>query len=266
MTSKYDEHAFFAALSNTDIWSVMKKFMYGNKKKSNIYNYRDGDIAAYYGYIEILKFEHRELTLSGNSIQWATDNGHLTTVQLLYKNLFKMAKENIDCTKVNIDCTKVNIDCTKVNIDCTKVNIDHIKVNIGYAAMNGHLETIKWLHNNNLAKATALAMDRASMRGHLEVVKWLHYNRTGNRSEGSTGYAMIGAAMGNHWDIVKWLYHSMTELQIQNECGDLRRWLKQHSLHERNISIYLNIVKWLNAKKTDTEKNDAYMEILKSLH
>jgi hypothetical protein len=48
------EWAFFAILNSGDIWTILKKFMYANEKKSNIHNYRDGDTAAYYGYLELL--------------------------------------------------------------------------------------------------------------------------------------------------------------------------------------------------------------------
>jgi ankyrin repeat protein len=40
------------------------------------------------------------------------------------------------------------------------------------AAMNGHLETLKWLHQNGKT-CTTQAMDSAAKNGHLEVVKFL---------------------------------------------------------------------------------------------
>jgi hypothetical protein len=49
------EWAFFSILTHTDIWNIIKKFTYGQKKKSNIYYYRNGDIATFYGYVDILK-------------------------------------------------------------------------------------------------------------------------------------------------------------------------------------------------------------------
>ncbi len=42
MNLKGSEQAFFSVLFNTDIWSIMKKFMYVTKKKSTIANYRNG--------------------------------------------------------------------------------------------------------------------------------------------------------------------------------------------------------------------------------
>jgi hypothetical protein len=48
--------AFFTVLFDTDIWSIIKIFIYPNKKKSNIYDYKNGNIAAYHGYTSLLKF------------------------------------------------------------------------------------------------------------------------------------------------------------------------------------------------------------------
>lgn len=40
------------------------------------------------------------------------------------------------------------------------------------------LDGIKFLHNNNKEGCTVLAMNYAAKDGHLELVKWLHENRT----------------------------------------------------------------------------------------
>jgi|SRR5215217_1642274 len=47
-----------------------------------------------------------------------------------------------------------------------------------WAAYNGHLEVVKWLHENRTEGwCTKDAMDCAARGGHLEIVKWLHENR-----------------------------------------------------------------------------------------
>ena len=46
------------------------------------------------------------------------------------------------------------------------------------AAMNGHLEVVKWLHCNRTEGCSASAMNLAAMNGHLEVVQWLQDNQT----------------------------------------------------------------------------------------
>lgn len=57
---------------------------------------------------------------------------------------------------------------------------------MNYAASNGHLDVVKWLHANNYKDCTTEATDKASANGHLDVVKWLHQNR----KEGCTTKAM----------------------------------------------------------------------------
>ena len=76
-----------------------------------------------------------------------------------------------------------------------------------YAASNGHLDVVKWLHEYTKEGCTHLAMDRASENGHLEVVKWLHEHR----SEGCTGAAMDRAASNGHLEVVKWLHEHRSE-------------------------------------------------------
>ena len=42
----------------------------------------------------------------------------------------------------------------------------------------GHLEVVKWLHENRTEGCSKCAMDWAAKNGHLDVVKFLHENRT----------------------------------------------------------------------------------------
>ena len=76
-----------------------------------------------------------------------------------------------------------------------------------WAAANGHLEVIKWLHENTNQNCTIWAMNRAAEFGRLEVVKWLHVNRT----EGCSVDAMDKAAVNGHLEVVKWLHVNRTE-------------------------------------------------------
>ena len=79
-----------------------------------------------------------------------------------------------------------------------------------YAAGNGYLEVVKWLHENRSEGCTTDAMDLAAFYGNLEIVKWLHENR----SEGCTTKAMdrVGSAAGNgHLEVVKWLHENRSE-------------------------------------------------------
>jgi hypothetical protein len=42
-----------------------------------------------------------------------------------------------------------------------------------YAASNGYLEVVKWLHENRKEGCTAKAFEDATKNGHLEVVAFL---------------------------------------------------------------------------------------------
>jgi hypothetical protein len=62
-------------------------------------------------------------------------------------------------------------------------------------------------------------MDGAAGQGHLDVVKWLHENR----KEGCTGNAMNAAAGGDHFEVVKWLFLNRKEGDIENALCKARR-------------------------------------------
>ncbi|KAL2914099.1 hypothetical protein HK105_206357 [Polyrhizophydium stewartii] len=49
---------------------------------------------------------------------------------------------------------------------------------MGYAAENGHLDVVKWLHANRTEGCSTDAIESAARNGHLAVVKWLLKNRT----------------------------------------------------------------------------------------
>ena len=76
-----------------------------------------------------------------------------------------------------------------------------------YAAYNGYIEVVKWLHENRKEGCTTNAMDYAAIKGNLEVIKWLHYNR----KEGCTKCAMDWAASNGHLEVVKWLHENRKE-------------------------------------------------------
>jgi hypothetical protein len=84
LVPRNNESAFFIVLNTTDIWTVLKKFMYTNKKKSNIYNYRSGDMAAYHGYLTVLK-RNRILSFTSDAMDWAACNGHFDVVKYLHQ-------------------------------------------------------------------------------------------------------------------------------------------------------------------------------------
>ncbi|TYZ52111.1 hypothetical protein PybrP1_003934, partial [[Pythium] brassicae (nom. inval.)] len=70
------------------------------------------------------------------------------------------------------------------------------------AASGGHLEVVQWLHENRREGCTTHAMNNAAKNDHLKVLQWLQ----DNRSEGCTTQAMDGAAQNGHLEIVQWLH------------------------------------------------------------
>lgn len=68
------------------------------------------------------------------------------------------------------------------------------------AASNGHLEVVKWLHENRIEGCSS-AMYYAALNGHLEVVKWLHENR----NEGDILWAITIALAYSRQNIIDYL-------------------------------------------------------------
>lgn len=60
-------------------------------------------------------------------------------------------------------------------------------ITVDHAAAGGHLETIKWLHENRREGCTRYALTDAAGNGHMETVRWLHRNR----DEGCGRRAMV---------------------------------------------------------------------------
>eukprot|EP00639_Heterosigma_akashiwo_P024872 CAMPEP_0194701010 /NCGR_PEP_ID=MMETSP0295-20121207/25916_1 /TAXON_ID=39354 /ORGANISM="Heterosigma akashiwo, Strain CCMP2393" /LENGTH=50 /DNA_ID=CAMNT_0039595089 /DNA_START=46 /DNA_END=195 /DNA_ORIENTATION=+ len=45
------------------------------------------------------------------------------------------------------------------------------------AAVNGHLDLVKWLHVNRSEGCDKKAMNGAAAKGNLSMIEWLHANR-----------------------------------------------------------------------------------------
>ncbi|KAL3664331.1 hypothetical protein V7S43_010656 [Phytophthora oleae] len=103
---------------------------------------------------------------------------------------------------------------------------------MNYAASNGHLEVVKFLHENRTEGCNTDAMDLAAGYGHLNMVEWLHVNR----SEGCTTYAMDSAAKNGYTDVVKWLHYNRSE-----GCST-------SAMDEAAAAGRLKLVQWLHAR------------------
>lgn len=108
---------------------------------------------------------------------------------------------------------------------------------IAYAACNGHLHAVKFLHENKTELCTRNnAMNWAAGYGHLEVVKWLYFNSTEVRTWEAINYA----ARNGRLDIVKWLYFN------SKVCPYLKREVCiEHAIKSAACEGYMEVVKWL---------------------
>ncbi|AGO85060.1 Ankyrin repeat domain containing protein [Pandoravirus salinus] len=75
------------------------------------------------------------------------------------------------------------------------------------AAIAGHLDAVRFLHENRTEGCTTAAMDGAAAGGHLAIVIYLHTHRI----EGCTKAALTSAASNGHLDVVRWLHANRAE-------------------------------------------------------
>ena len=188
-------------LHNTDILSLKRT----NIEYDNIFNNCcdcetkrldefNIDLAARHGHLEVVEWLHNRRY---------TDNvffSFLLSANPFYNN------RNEGCTRNAMDYAARNgyLDVVKFlhnnrNEGCTIKAMD-------WAARCGHLDVVKFLHNNG-KKCITNAMNWAAKYGHLDIVKFLH----DNREEGCTTRAMDSAAWSGHLDIVIWLHNNRTE-------------------------------------------------------
>ncbi|KAF0687108.1 Aste57867_21079 [Aphanomyces stellatus] len=76
-----------------------------------------------------------------------------------------------------------------------------------YAALQGHLVVLEYLHAHNIGRCQKAAMDGAAARGHLAVVQFLH----AHRREGCGTRAIDDAAANGHADVVRFLVEHRDE-------------------------------------------------------
>lgn len=90
------EEPFFTVLFSNDLWKEFKKYMFPNKKSSNIDDYRDGDAAAKHGYLSLIK-NNSLLVFSNRSLVLAAENNHLNVIKFLYINYHKLSNFKVGC-------------------------------------------------------------------------------------------------------------------------------------------------------------------------
>lgn len=70
-----------------------------------------------------------------------------------------------------------------------------------WAAKNGHLNVLKWLHKHHKGDISDDTLDYAAANGHLKVVEWLHEHYHAEVSF----KALELAAQHRHYEVVKFL-------------------------------------------------------------
>ncbi|RLN02936.1 hypothetical protein BBJ28_00000944 [Nothophytophthora sp. Chile5] len=118
------------------------------------------------------------------------------------------------------------------------------------AARYGHLEALRWVHENRSEGCTSQAMDWAICRGDVEMARWLHTNRT----EGCTDYAMNYAAFRGHLTVLQW----MTENRREGRPGLALRAAAQNN--------HLHVVQWLYKQCDDRYRGLALQDAEKYKH
>lgn len=125
---------------------------------------------------------------------------------------------------------------------CVKLKDDYlankfynpIKHTWNWAAIHGHLDIVKWLHEHHIFGCTKMVMNLVAKNGHLQIIKWLHENR----SEGATESAMNWAAMNGHLDVVTWLH------EHNKRCTT-------YAMDHAAENGHLQIVKYLHENRTE---------------
>lgn len=85
-----------------------------------------------------------------------------------------------------------------------------------YAARNGRLVVIKFLIREGIVDDSMYeTMDHAAFMGHLEILKWMHENCS-DINKYYTSKIMNAAAQRNQLEVVKWLYENKYDCDTTN--------------------------------------------------
>ena len=189
----------------------------------------------------------------------------------------KILIKNFDITQLEyvleICCLYGNLELLKNLINKYDIILLDFLNLFDYAAENGHLEIVKWLHFNKKFVCTSNAMNKAAENGHLEVVKWLHFNRPefGPNGIGCTKIAMDFAAIKGYLEVVKWLHFNRTEgctklaMDMTAIYGNLEIIKFLHFNRKEGCTIlainnaaengHLEVVKWLHFNRPEFDCN-----------
>lgn len=112
-------------------------------------------------------------------------------------------------------------------------------------AAGGHLDTVKWLHENRTEGCSTLATEFAATIGHFDVIKWLQENCNAS----CTPKTIANAVKNGHFDIVLFL------------CAKYSEGCAPDAIHfEYSLLMNLEIAQWLHEKYPETVSVDRMRE------
>ncbi|EEY57369.1 uncharacterized protein PITG_11220 [Phytophthora infestans T30-4] len=186
--------------------------------------------------------------------QAAARGGHLEVVKWLRTNLAEdIESQGLDEAAAGgfLDVVEfLHTEWEEAKLESNRVSCPATSKAMNGAASNGHVETVKWLHEYRDEGCTMDAMNKAAWNGHLAAVIWLNDNRT----EGCTQQAMNMAAKGGHLDVVQFLHENRTEGCTYNAMD----WAAQEN--------HLEIVQWLHANRCEGCSRLTMNEVAKRGH
>lgn len=283
--------AFFEVLFSDDLWKQFKRWMFPGKKSSNIYNYRDGNAAAKYGYINLMEF-NKELIFTHESLRIAVVNQHLPVVKFLYKNYPIMFEFKEGCVPKIL-----TLACHTGDLDIVTFIYNNLRKNSNSPNRKKMTTTTKYHYSNRpctrfircstrLNYCTVDALECAIDSGQLDIIKFFF-------NTGVIGYSKEQLELlisSGYLEIIKYI-HSMVKINFKQNDMDLAlttgklelvqyifdQGVKQCSLNvlEQVICLgYLGIVKFVSDNKMvkfpadliDTATINGRFYIVKWLH
>lgn len=255
------EAAFFQVMSSGDIWTILKKFMFSNRKASNLDEYRNGDFAASNGYLSLIK-ENSNLIFTASAVDFACENGHLETAQYLYYYRTEGCTSNVlgDAIKeghfevvkwllltIRVPVTKDILKFAVIsgNLELVKWILDN-----GWSSysqelihVSRSLEVIKYLEQEYKAVCTDLTIYNAAARGDVEIIKYFD-------DQGKVNYnsqAIDVAATFNIVEVVELLYNKRQEgdycgalnMAIDNDSVEVVKWLHENAHPDDEFSTII---------------------------
>ncbi|POM81230.1 Hypothetical protein PHPALM_829 [Phytophthora palmivora] len=226
--------------------------------------YKAMDLAATNGHLEIVQYLHNDCSVSctHRTMRGAASNGHLHVVEWLHVHfsnhpsidLYEAgSKQQFNTTSTDVAAMNGHLHVMKYlhNVALSMETTTTVAVSqlagvedetifektaptctpasIQFAASGGHLNVLRWLHDNYWTEPSVDIMDAAATSGNLEMIKWLHEHTAAKFSRA----AMDGAAKEGHLAVVQWLHENLSEGCTVKAVDDAA------------VMGHLNVVQWL---------------------